>query len=79
APAPASRSTLAGAGAGVAAGAAKPSNIQYAPGDEVEHKVVGHGVVQKITPVAGDHIVEIKFDTAGVKKTMANYAPLKKL
>lgn len=78
-PAPASRSTLAGAGAGFAAGTAKPANIQYAPGDEVVHKVFGHGVVQKITPVAGDHIVEIKFDTAGVKKTMANYAPLKKL
>ena len=28
---------------------------------------------------AGDCIVEIQFDRVGVKKTMANYAPLKKL
>ena len=37
----------------------------------------GRGEVLKVTPVAGDTIVEIRFDTAGVKKTMANYAPLK--
>lgn len=83
--APASRSTLtSGAGSKgnyATAGAQKPSNagVSFAPGDEVEHKVFGHGIVQKVTPVAGDNIVEIKFDTAGVKKTMANFAPLKKL
>lgn len=49
----------------------------YRPGDLVEHKVFGRGEVLKVTPVAGDIIVEIRFDTAGVKKTMANYAPLK--
>lgn len=48
-------------------------------GDLVEHKVFGRGVVQKVTPVAGDTIVEIRFEKAGVKKTMANYAPLKKV
>ena len=42
----------------------------------MEHKVFGRGEVLKVTPVAGDTIVEIRFDTAGVKKTMANYAPL---
>ena len=49
----------------------------YRPGDLVEHKVFGRGEVLKVTPVAGDTIVEVRFDTAGVKKTMANYAPLK--
>ena len=49
----------------------------YRPGDLVEHKVFGRGEVLKVTPVAGDTIVEIRFDTAGVKKTMATYAPLK--
>ena len=39
----------------------------------------GKGVVLKVTPIAGDSIVEIRFDTAGVKKTMANYAPLTRL
>ena len=49
----------------------------YRPGDLVEHKVFGRGEVLKVTPVAGDTIVEFRYDTAGVKKTMANYAPLK--
>ncbi|MEG1639730.1 MAG: hypothetical protein RR284_02280, partial [Ruthenibacterium sp.] len=48
----------------------------FQPGDKVEHKVFGYGEVLKVTPVAGDTIVEIQFDTAGIKKTMANYAPL---
>ena len=68
-------------GAGSTAGTARPAasgGASYAPGDVVEHKVFGRGTVLKVTPVAGDHIVEIRFDTAGVKKTMANYAPLKK-
>ncbi|MCI7743579.1 UvrD-helicase domain-containing protein, partial [bacterium] len=51
----------------------------FAPGDLVEHKVFGRGKVLKVTPVAGDCIVEIQFDRVGVKKTMANYAPLTKL
>ncbi len=63
------------------AGAPKPQNagITFVPGDAVEHKVFGRGVVQKVTPVAGDFIVEIAFEGAGVKKTMANYAPLTKV
>lgn len=83
--APASKSTLAGTyskNTYTSAGAPKPAGnagVVFAIGDEVEHKVFGHGIVQKVTPVAGDTIVEIKFDKAGVKKTMANFAPLKKL
>ncbi len=55
----------------------KSATASYKKGDAVEHKVFGKGVVQNVTPVAGDFIVEIKFETVGVKKTMANYAPLK--
>ncbi len=51
----------------------------FAPGDVVEHKVFGRGVVLAATPIAGDCIVEIRFDKVGVKKTMANYAPLTKI
>ena len=51
----------------------------FAPGDLVDHKVFGRGKVLKVTPVAGDCIVEIQFDRVGVKKTMANYAPLQKI
>lgn len=80
-PAPASKSTITPAGKFTPPGGKQPPNIgvAFAVGDEVEHKVFGHGVVQKVTPVAGDHIVEIRFDKAGLKKTMANYAPLKKI
>lgn len=48
----------------------------FKPGDVVDHKVFGRGVVLKATPAAGDTIVEIQFEKAGIKKTMANYAPL---
>ena len=75
--------TPAGAGTSTLAGmqnaAPKKQGAQYAPGDVVEHRVFGRGTVLKATPVAGDCIVEIQFDRVGVKKTMANYAPLKKL
>lgn len=66
------------------ASAPKPTSGQpaaYRPGDLVEHKVFGRGRVRKVTPVAGDTIVEIEFERpgVGVKKTMANYAPLSKV
>ena len=63
----------------VVAAAAKPAASgakTFKPGDIVDHKVFGRGVVLKATPAAGDTIVEIRFEKAGVKKTMANYAPL---
>lgn len=64
-------STLAGV-----AKKAQGEKTAYQPGDVVQHKVFGRGTVLEVTPVAGDMIVKIKFDTAGEKKTMANYAPL---
>ena len=51
----------------------------YEPGDIVEHKVFGRGKVLKVKPAAGDQIVEISFEKVGVKKTMANFAPLTKI
>ena len=48
-------------------------------GELVEHRVFGRGKVLKATPIAGDCIVEIQFERVGVKKTMANYAQLKKI
>ena len=76
--------TPAGAGTSTLAGTPsvtpkKKEAVSYAPGDLVEHRVFGKGKVIKATPIAGDCIVEIQFDRVGVKKTMANYAPLKKL
>ena len=76
--------TPAGAGTSTLAGTPsvtpkKKEAVSYAPGDLVEHRVFGKGKVIKATSIAGDCIVEIQFDRVGVKKTMANYAPLKKL
>ena len=51
----------------------------YEPGDVVEHKVFGRGTVLKVKPAAGDQIVEINFEKVGIKKTMANFAPLTKI
>ena len=51
----------------------------YEPGDIVEHKVFGRGQVVAVKPAAGDQIVEINFDKVGIKKTMANFAPLTKI
>ena len=62
--------------------AAKPAastQKHYEPGDIVEHKVFGRGKVLKVKPAAGDQIVEINFEKVGVKKTMANFAPLTKI
>ncbi len=67
-------------GGGLGRPAAKPAAPakSYAPGEVVMHKVFGRGIVTRVTPAAGDQIVEINFDKVGVKKTMANFAPLTK-
>ena len=51
----------------------------YELGDVVEHKVFGRGTVVAVKPAAGDQIVEIRFEKVGIKKTMANFAPLAKI
>ena len=73
--------TNAGAGSSTllsTAPAAKKPAAGYAPGDLVDHKVFGRGKVIKVTPMAGDSLVEIQFDRVGIKKTLANYAPMTK-
>ncbi len=68
------------AGSFTSAGAQpKNSGVVYTAGDRVKHKVFGSGVVFQVTPVGGDHLVEIDFEKVGRKKTMANFAPLEKL
>ncbi len=53
--------------------------IDYTVGDYVSHAVFGKGEVLKATPMANDIMVEIKFEKAGVKKLMANFAKLSKI
>ena len=76
-PAPWKTATL-GSSQTSATKAATPK-ANYAVGDHVEHKVWGKGVIRKVTPMAGDMLLEIQFDSAGLRKTMANYTPIKKL
>ena len=55
------------------------AGTRFAAGDRVEHKIFGPGVVVSATPLGGDLLLEIDFDRSGVKKAMANYAPLTKI
>ena len=38
------------------------------------HKAFGKGVIEKMTPMGGDALLEIAFDGVGTKKLMANTA-----
>lgn len=53
--------------------------VKYDVGERVSHKVFGNGTIMKVTPLANDAMLEIKFDTVGVKKIMANFTPITKL
>ena len=57
--------------------AAKPSaanTLSLSPGDVVEHKAFGRGVVRSLRNMAGDTLVEVEFENSGVKRLMLNYA-----
>ena len=47
-------------------------------GDVVRHGTFGVGVVQKVTPMGNDSLLEIRFEGVGVKKIMNNFAKLTK-
>ena len=48
--------------------------VDYKPGDPVDHKSFGHGVVLSCQPMAGDMLLEIAFDTKGTKRLLAKAA-----
>ncbi len=65
-------------------GAAKPASAErvafdLAKGDRVLHRVFGGGTVISVTPMGGDHMLEVRFDKVGVKKIMAAFARLQKV
>ena len=47
-------------------------------GDRIYHKTFGNGTLTAKTPMGSDLLLEIRFDRAGTKKIMANYAKLTK-
>lgn len=52
---------------------------QFQPGDTVEHKAFGAGVISTVRPMGNDMLLEVVFQKAGTKKLMARMANLKKL
>jgi len=40
----------------------------------VEHKSFGKGMIVSMTPMGGDHLVEIAFDNVGTKRLMLKAA-----
>lgn len=59
-------------------GASSPTSQQFRPGDRVQHKAFGGGVILSVSPMGNDKLLEIAFDKVGTKKIMANYARLQK-
>ena len=47
---------------------------EFHVGETVEHKSFGRGVIDKMTPMGGDFLVEISFEGAGVKRLMLKAA-----
>ncbi len=52
---------------------------QFKPGDRVEHKLFGAGVVVSSKVTGDDEEVTVAFDGRGVKRLLASFARLKKL
>ena len=53
------------------------NTVSYSPGQTVEHKTFGRGLIISAKPMGNDTLLEIAFDGAGTKKLMANFAKLK--
>ena len=53
--------------------AAAPA-VSFHVGDRVEHSAFHAGTIVKMTPMGGDHLVEIQFDAAGLKRLMLKAA-----
>ncbi|MBQ9901462.1 MAG: UvrD-helicase domain-containing protein [Clostridia bacterium] len=55
------------------------TSASFKPGERVRHKVFKDGTVVKVTPMGNDALLEVDFDSKGLKKIMANYAALVKI
>ncbi|MBR2042962.1 MAG: UvrD-helicase domain-containing protein [Clostridia bacterium] len=55
----------------------KKTNCNYSAGMTVEHNAFGIGKILKTVPMGSDTLLEIKFETVGLKKLMAGFAKLK--
>lgn len=59
----------------------KPSGStqSFIIGERVKHPVFGEGMINKITEMGSDLMLEIAFDSVGTKKVMKNYVKLEKI
>jgi len=48
----------------------------FSVGDRVKHKAFGEGTLSKMTPMGGDFLIEIAFDSIGTKKLMLRAAAM---
>lgn len=48
--------------------------LDLKPGDQVDHKAFGHGMITSCRPMGGDILLEITFDGVGTKRLMAKSA-----
>ena len=55
---------------------ASTASNSYKPGQRVNHKTFGDGMIVSVTPMGNDTMLEIAFDTVGTKKIMSGYAKL---
>ena len=46
----------------------------FRTGDHVRHKAFGAGTITKMTPMGGDHLIEVAFESCGTKKLMLRAA-----
>ncbi|MDE6593166.1 MAG: UvrD-helicase domain-containing protein [Oscillospiraceae bacterium] len=51
----------------------------YKAGDRVRHNKFGEGTIISSTPMGGDFMLEIAFESIGTKRIMANFAKLSKM
>ncbi len=59
--------------------AAAPAAFDLKVGERVNHRVFGPGTILQITPMGGDHLVEVAFQRVGTKKIMATFARLERI
>ena len=48
----------------------------FKTGDRVRHKAFGSGTITKMTPMGGDFLIEVSFESVGMKKLMLRAAAL---
>ncbi len=55
------------------------SKENWQVGDTVQHKVFGKGVIEASSPMGNDTLLTVRFEKAGTKKIMANFAKLERI